>query len=102
MGPDERRLLEIPLAKVRSMAAHPVTRRAGEGAAALGSGNQLAGRCALHDDVSIRGRFRRASGAGYRINFAQPVEKGFCRYSSTERKSNMNPVAMILNSRDIR
>jgi hypothetical protein len=32
-GPDERRLLEIPLAKVRSMAAHPVTNEAGEGKA---------------------------------------------------------------------
>ncbi len=30
-GPDERRLLEIPLAKVRSMAAHPVTNEPGEG-----------------------------------------------------------------------
>jgi len=31
-GPNERRLLEIPLAKVRSMAAHPVTNEPGEGA----------------------------------------------------------------------
>jgi hypothetical protein len=30
-GPDERRLLEIPLAKVRNMAAHPVTNEPGEG-----------------------------------------------------------------------
>lgn len=30
-GPDERRLLEIPLAKVRSMAVHPVTNEPGEG-----------------------------------------------------------------------
>ena len=42
MGPDERRLLEIPLAKVRSMAAHPVTKTNREKARALGSGNQLA------------------------------------------------------------
>ena len=30
-GPGERRLLEIPLAKVRSLAAHPVTNGTGEG-----------------------------------------------------------------------
>jgi len=32
LGPPERRLLEIPLAKVRSLAAHPVTNGSGEGA----------------------------------------------------------------------
>ena len=32
LGPRERRLLEIPLAKVRNLAAHPVTNGAGEGA----------------------------------------------------------------------
>ncbi len=32
LGPRERRLLEIPLAKVRSLAAHPVTNGTGEGA----------------------------------------------------------------------
>ena len=32
MGPGERRLLEIPLAKVRNMTVHPVSPEAGEGA----------------------------------------------------------------------
>jgi len=31
MGPRERRLLEIPLAKVRSLAAHPISNDAGQG-----------------------------------------------------------------------
>jgi hypothetical protein len=32
LGPQERRLLEIPLAKVRNLAAHPVNHGAGKGA----------------------------------------------------------------------
>jgi len=32
LGPRERRLLEIPLAKVRNIAAHPLTNKAGEAA----------------------------------------------------------------------
>ena len=53
LGPRERRLLEIPLAKVRNLAAHPVTNGSRRRRRALGSGNQLAGRWALHDDISL-------------------------------------------------